>query len=258
MPSKLSLKPNSALFLLPHRDDEFGIYSQIDFNVKSGNDVVCIYFTQNRQTDYDQKRNLESLSVLQKLGVKKENVIFPAYELELFDLELEYRVAEITQWLKHFLKLNPQITQIFVPAWEGGHPDHDIVHGIIVQLMAQQNRLDQIRQFSLYHNYKCPGSFFRVQAPLAANGPVEKIRISWSNRIRFLFYCLHYPTQTVTFIGLFPFIFIHHIFYGCQYLQKISVERLKNRPMPGKLYYEVRQFSTYERVAKALAKEFPR
>ena len=250
----LRLKPGAALFLLPHRDDEFGVFPQIAAHLRARQDVICAYFTQNHQTAYDQKRNRESLSVLQKLGVPKGNVLFPSYELGLFDLHLTQKIAEIAEWLEKLLTENPNISRIYVPAWEGGHPDHDVLHGVIVGIMERRKQIDLIRQFPLYNNYNCPGPFYRVHAPLVANGTVEKLPIAWADRWRFLTYCLHYPSQAITFIGLFPFSFIHYLFYGVQYLQSVSPERTKTPPHAQPLYYEKRRFSSYAIVAKELQK----
>ena len=253
MPINPLPKTNTVAFLLPHRDDEFGIFQQIQSHLRGQDEVKCIFFTQTPPQDYHLKRNAESRKVLTKIGVAPENILNMSYELDLYDLDLLNRVLPIAGWLEQFIAQNPRLTRIYVPAWEGGHPDHDILHGIIVKIMARHGRLNQIYQFPLYNNLNCPGQFFRVHSPLEANGTIEKLPIVWRDRIRFLYYCLLYPSQLKAFIGLYPFIFLHTVFYGVQYLQPVSVERIRQRPMAGVLYYEKRKFATYEAVAKALS-----
>jgi hypothetical protein len=83
---------------------------------------------------------------------------------------------------------------------------------------------------------------------LPENGEVETVKIQLFNRLRFIGLCLSYPSQVKTWIGLFPFFLFHYFFFGTQALQKVSLERLNNRPHAGSLYYERRKFSSWEMV----------
>ena len=58
--------------------------------------------------------------------------------------------------------------EVYLPAWEGGHQDHDAGHLLGLSLAAPGLRL---RQFPLYQGAGLPGPFFRVMAPLPGNGP---------------------------------------------------------------------------------------
>jgi hypothetical protein len=147
---------------------------------------------------------------------------------------------------------NPSIVSIYVPSWEGGHPDHDILHAISVVTCEKFNLLDATRQYSLYNGYRCIGPLFRTFTPLKKNGSVESTKVPWSNRFRFLSLCLQYPSQFKTWIGLFPMMFLHYIFLGTQNLQKVSTQRILERPHAGMLYYERRNFSSYEKVSKKI------
>ena len=63
--------------------------------------------------------------------------------------------------------------QFYVPAWEGGHPDHDALNAATLIARKRINQEDiKIYQFSLYNAYRCRKPFFRVSYPLKKNGDV--------------------------------------------------------------------------------------
>jgi hypothetical protein len=109
-----------------------------------------------------------------------------------------------------------------------------------------------MRQFSLYNGYGCPSVLFKVLAPLLMNAAVEETRIPWKNRLRFLRYCLCYPSQAITWLGLFPFAAFHYLVNGRQELQHVSLERISYRPHEDALYYEKRGVFTWEKMVACL------
>ena len=56
---------------------------------------------------------------------------------------------------------------------------------------------------------------------------------------------LSYRSQLIPIIGLFPFYFYHFIFIGTQNLQKISDQRIVEKPHKGDLLYERRKKGSY-------------
>jgi hypothetical protein len=139
-----------------------------------------------------------------------------------------------------------------VTAWEGGHHDHDALHALAVTLAARRGLLARTWQYSLYQGAGLPGPLFRVLAPLPQNGPVRRWRLSWRERIAFLGYCLSYPSQRVTWIGLFPFVLLHYLLRGVQTLQPVDPARMAARPHAGPLYYEKRRFFTWDEMVRRL------
>ena len=100
-------------------------------------------------------------------------------------------VEVLVCWLSAFFDDHPATQAYFVPAWEGGHPDHDLLHAVAVQLLASaRNRLEIVRQYPLYHGYRCYGPLFRVLSPLPENGPVERQVVGWRDRLRYVRLCL--------------------------------------------------------------------
>lgn len=244
----------SALFLFAHQDDEFGVFQKIIDEQRQGRRVVCAYLTDGAiEGGSSLRRNRESLAVLMKLGVEEEDIFFAGQMVSIPDGGLPDHLNAATDWIVNWLTRYPLVGAIYIPAWEGGHHDHDALHAIGVIVAEDSNLLELVRQFPLYNGYKCGGPLFRVLLPLAMNGNIELIKMPWVNRLRFLHYCLSYPSQKITWIGLFPFVLLHYIFYGTQLLQAVSRDRIRQRPHGGRLYYERRQFFTWKKMTHRLS-----
>jgi LmbE family N-acetylglucosaminyl deacetylase len=248
MPTKTSHDGFIVLFLFAHQDDEFGVFPSIKASLHNG-PVVCVYFTDGGNPIL---RNAESLAVLQKLGVSRENVHFVGQELNIPDGQLHNHLMGIALWLEACLAAHPKLAKIYVPAWEGGHPDHDALHAVTVGTLHAHGMSSSIRQYSLYNARRCIGPFFRVFAPIMENGSVTQYQIAWSDRLRFLAYCLQYPSQKKTWFGLFPFVLLHMVLCGCQNLQFVDVNRIFERPHKKPLYYEKRGFLTWDCLKEAI------
>lgn len=142
---------------------------------------------------------------------------------------------------------------IHVMAWEGGHHDHDAIHALTVTLAHEMKLLDRVTQFALYNGSRVPAPFFRILSPLRENNQVIRSKVSWPMRMRCMRYCLSYPSQRTTWIGLFPFAVLHYLLRGVQELQGVSMARINERPHTGRLYYESRKFFKWEQMQEALA-----
>lgn len=233
----------ASLFLFAHQDDEFAVYHQIANDIQRGNRVICVYFTDGGKEAL--RRNTESIRSLSKLGVSPEQVIFQGLQLGVKDGELVNYLDELTNWFLPYLRSFVDIHRIYIPAWEGGHPDHDALHVLTCLITCKLDLIDSVRQFSLYNAYKCRAPFFRVMHPLSSNGLVEHTSIAIVGRIKYIFMCLGYPSQIKTWVGLFPFVTYSYLFIGKQSLQKVSIDRLCTKPHEGQLYYEMRRFTTW-------------
>jgi len=243
----------TALFLFAHQDDECGVFNSISSELASGNKVHCCYFTSGTLSGLNSaKRDLESRKVLISLGINNSNIHFIGSENFIPDCNLANHIDFVYEWIHSFLRNNGNYVNIYLPAWEGGHPDHDVLHAVGVMAAKHTAFLNSTFQFPLYNGYKCCGPLFRTLLPLIDNGKVISSRIKMLNRFRFLSFCLMYPSQVKTWIGLFPFFVAHYFFWGSQDLQKVSINRLFNKPHMGVLYYERRKFSSWEKVTLQL------
>ncbi|MBQ5950381.1 PIG-L deacetylase family protein [Massilia sp. ST3] len=244
----------AALFLFAHQDDEFGVFERIAACRRRGQRVACAYLTDGQTASASaQQRNAESLAVLAGLGVPAAEVAFAGQALGIGDARLPLHLDAAGRWIGGWLDGFPAIEALHLPAWEGGHHDHDALHALAVSLAARRGLLGRTWQFSLYQAKGLPGPLFRVLAPLPENGAVSAIAIPWRARLGHLRRCLAYPSQRGTWLGLFPFVLLHYLARGGEQLQPVSPERLLERPHAGPLYYEKRRFFTWERMAAALA-----
>ena len=247
----------TALFLFAHQDDECGAFQALYSELNSGSAVHCCYFTSGTQTGLDSIcRDIESRTVLESLGVDPKNIYFIGSKHFIPNGNLINYVNFAYEWVLSFLTVHENSVNIYLPAWEGGHPDHDVLHAAGVIASKNTNFINTTLQFPLYNGYRCYGPLFRTLLPLTENGEVHSTKISTLNRFRFLWFCLRYPSQLKTWIGLFPFFLIHYCFWGNQALQKVSLDRLSQRPHRGSLYYERRKFSSWEQVFSQLSMFF--
>ena len=243
----------AALFLFAHQDDEFGVFQRIADCRAQGLRVACAYFTDGATASATAaQRNLESLAVLQRLGVERDEVHFAGQQLGIADAQLPQHLQRAARWLEHWLDGYQQIDSLHVTAWEGGHHDHDALHALAVTVAERRGLLARTWQYSLYQAAGLPGPLFRVLAPLAQNGPARTWTIPWQMRRTYLRHCLSYPSQRKTWIGLFPFVLLHYLVHGTQALQPVDPARLAQRPHPGPLYYEKRRFFSWDRMVQAL------
>ena len=220
-----------ALFLFCHQDDEYGVYQQILTERARGRRVICAYLTSGVAAHGDPaKRNAESLAVLQDLGVETADVCFAGSQLGIVDGHLLEELASAADWLQERITSFEGDAEIYVPAWEGGHPDHDALHFLCVRVCSELGLLPKVRQFPLYNAQGCSGKFFRVLSPLEQNGAIESCTIPWSSRLRFMRYALGYPSQWRSWLGLFPFFVLHLLLRGSQDLQCVDPARVLQPP----------------------------
>ncbi len=249
-----STDATTDVFLFAHQDDEFAAFELLSQTRNEGRTATCIYLTSG---DYGGQpiapRNAESRAVLRSFGVRPERMHFLGQQAAIGDGRLHLHVSDACDMLVRLLQTQGVIGQIFLPAWEGGHQDHDAVHIVGIAAAQRLSLLDRTFQFSLYNGHALPGPLFRVMSPLAANGTTRLKTISLSSRLRYVRHCLAYPTQWKTWLGLFPFVFIHYIFRGVQAVQPVSWGRVRERPHAGPLLYERRNVLCFDEFSTAVS-----
>ena len=241
-----------SIFFMAHQDDEFGVFHQIEREIDSGRLVRCVYVTDGAATANPDRRDRESMSVLQNLGVSESDILFIGRQLSIGDGKLYCHATVLVEWLCRFFDDHKTIKNCFVPAWEGGHPDHDLLHAIVVEVLLRRTNPPAIWQYPIYNGKGCVGPFFRVLSPLPENGSVTQSPITWRNRFRYLRLCLSYPSQWRTWIGLFPFVFAHYVLSGVQQLQRVDSDRIIHPPHARPLYYERRGFLDWPTLRSVL------
>lgn len=243
-----------SVFLLAHQDDEFGVFESILREREAGVRIQVAYLTTGVPLgSTPDVRNEESLRVLARLGVPAQDVQFAGAALGISDGSLREQLPAVIGWLSSRFARWQGLQRMYVPAWEGGHPDHDALHAAAVIAATASGAAGKLRQFPLYNAHRCPGPLFRVMAPLADNGTVERISIPWRRRLRFIGHCMSYPSQFKSWLGLLPFAALHYLITGEERVQPVSGARLVQRPHEGTLYYEKRRFGTWAQMQQSLA-----
>ena len=242
------------VFLLAHQDDEFAVFQVLEDSVRHGHRPIVLYLTNGSDPGEDSAiRDAESLTVLKKLGVIPEDVHFIGTSHAIYNFQLADKLGAGYEGARETLGRIPNVTRLFMHAWEGGHPDHDAVHAIGVALARNLDLLGQSRQFPVYQGAHLPIGMFRLFAPIMANGPITAINIPWRSRIQQLRLSLSYPSQLRTWVYFFPLLALFMLLRGKQYLQPISLPRIGERPHDGSLLYERRGWHDPERVLNQVA-----
>lgn len=256
MPTELALTKPLSLFLFAHQDDEFAVYQTIVDELENGHRVCCAYLTTGVKSGQSaQCRNDESVAVLTRIGVSSDDVYFVGETLGIHDGTLPDRLTTAVEWFIKWLSGHPLVHNVFVPAWEGGHQDHDALHALAVLGALQLGIVSRVAQFPLYNGYRCRGPLFRVLSPLDHNGAIHRKRIPLMNRIRFVRHCLRYRSQAKSWVGLFPFVLLHYLVNGTEATQPVLVDRILERPHDGALYYERRKFFTWREMQRQLSNQ---
>ena len=240
----------TTLFLFAHQDDEFGVFWKIQSLRQQGQRVAVAYLTAGTFSGEPSPiRDQESIRVLGLIGVPINDINFVGNRAGIPDGHLpEYLQIAFDHCVELAYEIG-NISEICCLAWEGGHQDHDAVHLIGVQLAKKLDVFDQSCQFPLYNGAGLRGVFFRLFSPLPSNGAVFITKIPIKARLRFATLPFYYRSQWRTWCGLYPFMLLHYIFSAKQYLQKLSVERIKSTVHSGQLLYERRGFYSAQMFA---------
>jgi hypothetical protein len=174
------------------------------------------------------------------VGVSAVQVHFLGLDYRLQDGFLHSKLNLAWQAILAFTEAQSGIDSVYMPAWEGGHQDHDAAHILGLCIANKYACLAQSRQVALYHGEGLPWVFYKVLSPLVLNGKIINTRIPWAQRLKFLrlFFC--YRSQFKTWLGLYPFVFIDMVFHGMESIQPVSFKRIYQSPHHGKLLYESR------------------
>jgi LmbE family N-acetylglucosaminyl deacetylase len=249
MPSKQPTP--QRVFVFAHQDDEFGVLAQIEVLVALGLPIWCVYLTNGAARGVNPAvRDAESTKVLAGMGIQRDRIIFAGTRLGIPDGALHQHLGRSLEALLEVLRpLGP--TELYVPAWEGGHHDHDCAHAVGL-LAGRATGASDVLQFSLYNGAVTRGAWFSVLHPLPSNGAVLQTRFSLAAAFRYIGACMAYRSQWRSWLGLLPFYAARVLFDRSMPLQRCSAERMRERPHRGPLYYERRFSVSYDTVAQAV------
>ncbi len=239
-----------ALFVFAHQDDEIATATRILHLLRSGWTISCVFLTDGQgKRATAGVRDEESRQVLSRLGVDLARVHFPGSRERIPDGRLIDHFDRALALVDEAAAETPD--EVWTLAYEGGHQDHDAVHLIAVAYAARRGV--PCFEMPLYHGYKLPGPFFNTLAPLQNGGPnggawtSRKIALSEGLRIALL--CRFYASQRKTWLGLLPEALLRLALGRREWTRAADLERIRDKPHDGTLFYERRFGVTWEEFA---------
>ncbi|MFA5801287.1 MAG: PIG-L family deacetylase [Thermoleophilia bacterium] len=226
-----------ALFLFAHHDDEIFISATLQLLAGRG-DVSAVWVT--RGGLHGGKREAESRRAMDILGVDPQRQHF----FRLADgRALDYADEVISRLTRLILRLKP--ASVFVPAFEGGHPDHDIVQLAAAEAIRRgavdksgARRRPALYEFPLYN--RCATRFISVGEFIPDATPTLRTAVKLRDRLIRRKLMITFRSQRPITWPLLGFkggpMMLHHA--GEPY-RRVPAERdYAVRPHPGRLAYE--------------------
>ena len=251
MPPEMPAKPLVVLFA--HPDDEFAVFPVLRSALREGRPLSCVWLTDGGWGGQNmEQRRRESIAVLAGLGLPEAAMRFLGQEWQVPDGALHQHLDRVIPALVEALAESCRDGEVLVPAWEGGHQDHDACH--LAGIALARSARARLRQFPLYHGAGLPGPWFRVLDPLPANGPVDVQPTRPGERLGDALRCLGYASQWRSFIGLLPFYLWRMRRTDAFGLQDVAMARTAGPAHEGRVLYERRGGPTWSGFAEATSR----
>lgn len=252
MPSKQAL-----IVLLPHPDDEFAVFPFLSQAHLEGRPLHLRWMTDGALGGVEPRARIaESMRALASVGIGPTSARSIGVEEALPDGCLHHHVDRALVALDASLGDIAGVPQVLLPAWEGGHQDHDAVHAIGRCLSARRGW--PALAFPLYQGEGLPGPMFRVMAPLSGARVAIESRPALGARLRYLLACRHYRSQWRSFLGLWPFAVIRSLLlWRPHVLLDVDPDAPMDRPHPSALLYERRTGVRWDDVRAAVERLWP-
>lgn len=240
------------LFLFAHQDDEIGIMPFIDMmtpNEKAH--AQFLYLTDGGPKS--ELRDKESTRVLAKLGIPASQVEFLGGTEGISDGKAPEEIIKIYEVLtKRLDKLGS--SDLYIPAWEGGHQDHDALHAAGV-LAAHRNKNEfRITAYPLYNSNGLPSVLFNFGLPPLNCTTNDRVEFPFLSGLRYLFLTTLYRTQFGSLIFLAPLIAYNFVIRRSIHLGVVgTIDHLSEKPHKGALLYEKRKKYTWSELSLHLA-----
>jgi LmbE family N-acetylglucosaminyl deacetylase len=201
----------ALIALLPHPDDEFAILPLLARAHAEGRATHLVWLTDGAFGGVDPEvRRQESLRALRSVGVQPHTLVFVGIDGGIPDGRLHLSMAEAHTATIAALDAVDGPAELLLPAWEGGHQDHDAAHAL--GRAVARSRGFHALQYPLYQGEGLRGPVFRALAPLRASTVVRALPVGWTDIGRLVRACLHYRSQWRSFVGLLPNLITYHFY----------------------------------------------
>jgi LmbE family N-acetylglucosaminyl deacetylase len=239
----------AIVYVLAHFDDESCVWPLIRQAVAEGREQRFIHVVDYGSSELAATRLKETLGFLEAQGVP------PATELHLGagtgwqDGELHRHAAPAYAALR--AAVDGPVERIVCPAWEGGHPDHDVCAAMAAKLAAELGGTP-VDQVSLYQGKGLPWILYRACAPIPENGPERRVPLGLGEWTRWLAAVTAFPSQVKAWTGLLPAMAATFALQGGYRYQALDPARIGARPHAGPLLYEKMFKTPYAVVREAV------
>jgi LmbE family N-acetylglucosaminyl deacetylase len=126
----------TVVYVLAHFDDEYCALPLIRRAVAEGRPQLFVHVADYRNPRMAARRHRETLEFLAAQGVPPAGQIHLGAGSGWWDGELFRHASPAYEALK--AAVPGPVERVVVPAWEGGHPDHDICAALGVKLAAER------------------------------------------------------------------------------------------------------------------------
>lgn len=127
-PGSSGLAPGASLFLLAHHDDEVFCAGALAAALAAGRRVKLLWATAGGLAPA--ARRLAEGRRVQRL------LALPDADVRLLGLPDQHAVEHLDRLAAEAAGMMDGVTEVYVTAWEGGHPDHDAMNLVAARLRA--------------------------------------------------------------------------------------------------------------------------
>ena len=170
----------STVFVFAHNDDEIFINARIRYLVAAGRKVEALWLTSGLLAPSPEIRRQESRAAMGRLGVPDHALTFWDYP----DLRTLGHLEDIVSGIASYLECR-SIAEVYVPAYEGGHPDHDVANFAVSHAAARIRLSAPIYEFPINNGSRgrrqLLGSFIADSLPIIRTAPRPDDRQMWAD-----------------------------------------------------------------------------
>ncbi len=225
----------TIVHVFAHFDDEFCAWPLIRQAIAEGREQRFVHVVDYRTPGLSARRRGETLRFLRAHGFGPESEIHLGAGTGWLDGHLHRHAGPAYEALK--AAIPGPVERIVCPAWEGGHPDHDVCAALAVKLAAERGG-GPVEQVALYQGKDMPWILYRAATPLPENGPATAIRLGAAEWAHWLAQARHFPSQLGVLAVLVPAMVASCVPRGDFRYQRLDPKRIGERPHEGPLHYE--------------------
>jgi hypothetical protein len=243
----------TVVYVLAHFDDEFLALPLIWRDAAQGRDLQFIHVADYRDPRAAGRRHAETLAFLAAQGIAPTAQVHLGAGTGWWDGELCKHAGAAFEALQRAAP--GPVERVVVPAWEGGHPDHDVCAALGVGLAAARGGAP-VDQVPLYQGKGLPWILYRASRPIAENGAAREIALRGRDWRRWFGSVRAFPSQLHVWAALVPNMALTFAQQRAFRYQALAPARLAERPHTGPLHYE-RMFKTPYAAVRAAVDSLP-